>query len=63
MGRVTKQIVALLKADNGSWAVECAAMLALIIVVCIATVTSLGPNAVGTSSPDSAMTVPAGVAD
>jgi pilus assembly protein Flp/PilA len=40
-----KNVVKFLKAEDGPTAVEYAVMLALIIVVCIATVTALGNNA------------------
>ena len=38
-------VVAFLKAEDGPTAVEYAVMLALIIVVCIAAITTLGANA------------------
>ena len=41
----TRKAVAFLKAEEGPTAVEYAVMLALIIVVCITTVTALGSNA------------------
>ena len=41
---VARSIVAFLKAEDGPTAVEYAVMLALIIVVCIAAVTTLGKN-------------------
>jgi pilus assembly protein Flp/PilA len=42
--------VAFLKAEDGPTAVEYAVMLALIVVVCIAAITSLGANANSTFS-------------
>jgi pilus assembly protein Flp/PilA len=43
--RLTCPIVAFLKAEDGPTAVEYAVMLALIIVVCIGAITTLGTNA------------------
>jgi pilus assembly protein Flp/PilA len=40
-----RQLVEFLKAEDGPTAVEYAVMLALIIVVCIAAITTLGANA------------------
>ena len=45
MSLITKKLVAFLKKEDGPTAVEYAVMLALIIVVCIAAITSLGSNA------------------
>jgi pilus assembly protein Flp/PilA len=45
MSFVTKKLVAFLKKEDGPTAVEYAVMLALIIVVCIAAITTLGTNA------------------
>ena len=42
---MTKKIVEFLKKEDGPTAVEYAVMLALIIVVCIAAITTLGSNA------------------
>jgi pilus assembly protein Flp/PilA len=50
MRKVTKQLVEFLKKEDGPTAVEYAVMLALIIVVCIAAVTTLGSNANSTFS-------------
>ncbi|MFO0810449.1 MAG: Flp family type IVb pilin [Gemmataceae bacterium] len=50
MRTMTKSAVAFLKAEDGPTAVEYAVMLALIIVVCIGAVTTLGGNASGTFS-------------
>jgi len=43
--KVLKTAVRFLKKDDGPTAVEYAVMLALIIVVCIAAITTLGSNA------------------
>ena len=45
MSVLTKKLVAFLKKEDGPTAVEYAVMLALIIVVCIAAITTLGTNA------------------
>ena len=45
MRKFTQKLVGFLKADDGPTAVEYAVMLALIIVVCIAAITTLGSNA------------------
>ncbi|HYH67664.1 MAG TPA: Flp family type IVb pilin [Urbifossiella sp.] len=50
MRKMTKLVVEFLKKDDGPTAVEYAVMLALIIVVCIAAVTTLGSNANSTFS-------------
>ena len=50
MRAITKNLVSFLKAEDGPTAVEYAVMLALIIVVCIAAVTTLGSNANSTFS-------------
>jgi pilus assembly protein Flp/PilA len=50
MRRLTQSVVSFLKAEDGPTAVEYAVMLALIIVVCIAAVTTLGSNANSTFS-------------
>jgi len=50
MRSVAKKLVAFLKKEDGPTAVEYAVMLALIIIVCIAAVTTLGSNANGTFS-------------
>jgi pilus assembly protein Flp/PilA len=41
----TQKLIAFLKKEDGPTAVEYAVMLALIIVVCIAAITTLGSNA------------------
>ena len=46
--RFSSSVVAFLKNEDGPTAVEYAVMLALIIVVCIAAITTLGSNANGT---------------
>ena len=48
MRSLTKNVVEFLKREDGPTAVEYAVMLALIIVVCIAAITTLGSNANGT---------------
>jgi len=50
MRNVAKKLVSFLKAEDGPTAVEYAVMLALIIVVCIAAITTLGSNANSTFS-------------
>jgi pilus assembly protein Flp/PilA len=45
MNLITRKLVAFLKKEDGPTAVEYAVMLALIIVVCIAAITTLGTNA------------------
>ena len=50
MNLVAKKLVSFLKAEDGPTAVEYAVMLALIIVVCIAAITTLGSNANSTFS-------------
>ena len=44
MRQFAKNVVAFLKAENGPTAVEYAVLLALIIVVCLGTLTALGSN-------------------
>jgi pilus assembly protein Flp/PilA len=60
MRSIAKQIVRFLKAEDGPTAVEYAVMLALIIVVCIAAITTLGSNANNTFSFVSGTALPAG---
>ncbi len=50
MRSLTKSLVNFVKNEDGPTAVEYAVMLALIIVVCIAAVTTLGDNANSTFS-------------
>jgi pilus assembly protein Flp/PilA len=45
MRQFTQSVVKFLKAEDGPTAVEYAVMLALIIVVCIGAITTLGNNA------------------
>ncbi|QJW92884.1 Flp family type IVb pilin [Frigoriglobus tundricola] len=50
MRSLTQKMVSFLKAEDGPTAVEYAVMLALIVVVCIAAITTLGQNANSTFS-------------
>jgi len=50
MRSLTKKLVSFVKAEDGPTAVEYAVMLALIVVVCIAAITTLGSNANSTFS-------------
>ena len=50
MHAIAKNLVSFLKKEDGPTAVEYAVMLALIIVVCIAAITTLGSNANSTFS-------------
>ncbi len=50
MRQFTQSVVKFLKAEDGPTAVEYAVMLALIVVVCIAAITTLGGNANSTFS-------------
>ena len=50
MRSLTKIVVEFLKKEDGPTAVEYAVMLALIVVVCIAAITTLGTNANSTFS-------------
>ena len=50
MRSITKSLVEFLKKEDGPTAVEYSVMLALIIVVCIAAITTLGSNANSTFS-------------
>ena len=58
MKKFGNALVKFLKSEDGPTAVEYAVMLALIIVVCIAAITTLGTNA-NTRSPTSAPPSPA----
>jgi pilus assembly protein Flp/PilA len=60
MRAFTRTIVRFMKKEDGPTAVEYAVMLALIIVVCIAAITTLGSNANNTFSSVASATVPAG---
>jgi pilus assembly protein Flp/PilA len=48
MNKIARKMVEFLKKEDGPTAVEYAVMLALIIVVCIAAITSLGTTASAT---------------
>jgi pilus assembly protein Flp/PilA len=50
MRKLTQKFVSFLKQEDGPTAVEYAVMLALIIVVCIAAIATLGSNANNTFS-------------
>ncbi len=50
MRSITQSVVNFLKREDGPTAVEYAVMLALIVVVCIAAITTLGSNANSTFS-------------
>jgi pilus assembly protein Flp/PilA len=50
MRKLGQHLIKFLKSEDGPTAVEYAVMLALIIVVCIAAVITLGQNASGTFS-------------
>ncbi len=50
MRAIRKSLVKFLKREDGPTAVEYAVMLALIVVVCIAAITTLGSNANSTFS-------------
>ena len=60
MNRLMRNVVAFLKKEDGPTAVEYAVMLALIIVVCIAAITTLGSNANNTFSSVAQKAAPAG---
>jgi pilus assembly protein Flp/PilA len=60
MRQIAKKFVEFVKKEDGPTAVEYAVMLALIIVVCIAAITTLGSNANNTFSSVAAKTAPAG---
>jgi pilus assembly protein Flp/PilA len=60
MRLVLSSIVRFLKKEDGPTAVEYAVMLALIIVVCIAAITTLGSNANNTFSNVATSATPAG---
>ena len=55
-----QHVLAFLKNEDGPTAVEYAVMLALIIVVCIAAITTLGSNANNTFSSVATVAQPAG---
>ena len=58
--KLTRQFVSFLKREDGPTAVEYAVMLALVIVVCIAAITTLGSNANNTFSNVASQATPAG---
>ncbi len=58
MRQITKKFVEFMKREDGPTAVEYAVMLALIVVVCIAAITTLGSNANNTFSSIAANTAP-----
>jgi pilus assembly protein Flp/PilA len=60
MRQLTQKLVKFLKQEDGPTAVEYAVMLALIIVVCIAAITTLGSNANNTFSSVATKAAPAG---
>jgi len=60
MSTLTRSIVRFLKREDGPTAVEYAVMLALIVVVCIAAITTLGSNANNTFSNVARRASPAG---
>ena len=60
MRSLTKKFVEFMKKEDGPTAVEYAVMLALIIVVCIAAITTLGSNANETYANVSKAALPAG---
>src|SRR3954464_12745429 len=60
MRQLTKKFVEFVKKEDGPTAVEYAVMLALIIVVCIAAITTLGSNANNTFSRGATLPPPAG---
>jgi pilus assembly protein Flp/PilA len=60
MRQFAQRFVEFMKKEDGPTAVEYAVMLALIIVVCIAAVTTLGKNANNTFSSVAAKAAPAG---
>jgi len=60
LSKIVRSSVNFLKREDGPTAVEYAVMLALIIVVCIAAITTLGSNANNTFSNVSTVATPAG---
>ena len=50
MSNIAKKMVSFIKKEDGPTAVEYAVMLALIVVVCVAAITTLGTNANATFS-------------
>ena len=62
MRQMTKKFVSFMKKEDGPTAVEYAVMLALIVVVCIAAITTLGSNANTTFGSVGSQVAPGGVA-
>ena len=60
LAKIGRSVARFLKAEDGPTAVEYAVMLALIIVVCIAAITTLGSNANNTFSSVADKAAPAG---
>ena len=60
MRSLSKKVVRFIRQEDGPTAVEYAVMLALIIVVCIAAIQTLGSNANNTFSNISGVATPAG---
>ena len=60
MRKLMQRVTEFLKREDGPTAVEYAVMLALIIVVCIAAITTLGSNANNTFSSVAQKAAPAG---
>jgi pilus assembly protein Flp/PilA len=58
MNKLTTKLVEFLKKEDGPTAVEYAVMLALIVVVCIAAIATLGQNANSTFSIVGSATAP-----
>ena len=51
MARIARQLVGFIKKEDGPTAVECALMLALIIVVCVAAISTLDPDSGAAAGP------------
>ena len=62
MRQMTKKFVSFMKKEDGPTAVEYAVMLALIVVVCIAAITTLGKNANTTFGSIGSQVAPGGAA-
>jgi pilus assembly protein Flp/PilA len=60
MHTITRKLVHFLREEDGPTAVEYAVMLALIIVVCLVAITTLGSNTNNTFSSVAAKVAPAG---
>ncbi|HKA08155.1 MAG TPA: Flp family type IVb pilin [Gemmataceae bacterium] len=59
MRTITEKLIRFLKSEDGPTAVEYAVMLALIIVICLAAITTLGENTNNTFSSVAAKVSPA----